>query len=181
MRDDRKPAAKFVSQSTYRVGDDPGEIFSTVLGSCVAACLHDPVRRIGGMNHFLLPARTGGGSPDLRYGVNLMERMINDLLKRGSRKQDLVAKVFGGANVAVGGSTVGARNSSFVRSFLEREGIECVARSLGGDRARRIRFWPHTGRASQLLLNPSEVQTELATPVQPVPAASPGQDTEIWD
>ncbi len=133
------------------------------------------------MNHFLLPSDVNGGGENSRYGVNLMEQLINELLKLGAAKTSMVAKVFGGANVAVGGSTVGARNGEFVKAFLECEGIQCMAASLGGERARRIRFWPASGRASQLLLNPADVGNEIA-PVRPIIASDTSSvEPEIWD
>lgn len=176
----RTDVVRHVSQGTFLVASDPGTIFSTVLGSCVAACLHDPTLRIGGMNHFLLPSDASGTSGHARFGVNLMEQLINELFKHGALKSRLIAKVFGGANVAIGGSTVGARNGAFVKSFLEREGIACVAESLGGDRARRLRFRPFDGRVSQLLINPAEVRSELSPPPRPTPPPVHQEEPEIW-
>ncbi len=180
MPTDSSEKIEFVGQATYRCTEDPTVVYSTVLGSCVAACLHDPISRVGGMNHFLLPDGAGGGGSNDRYGVNLMERLINDMLKLGAYKKHIIAKVFGGAHVAVQGSTVGDRNGVFIREFLEREQIECVAASLGGDRARRIRFWPESGKASQMLLHPTDVRTELATPIVPAPPPVDDDEPEIW-
>lgn len=140
-----------VVQGQYRVSDDPNEVQSTVLGSCVACCLRDPVRGVGGMNHFILPGDEGG--PDsVKYGVNAMELLINGLLQKGASRSRLEAKLFGGANVVQGLSDIGAKNSAFARRFLESEGIRCIGESLGGNRARRVKFWPASGRALQMLL-----------------------------
>ena len=169
---------QFVRQGTCHVSATDAMILSTVLGSCVAACLHDPIARVGGMNHVLLPDDASGSERNARYGVNLMEQLINEMLKHGAIKRKIVAKVFGGANVSIGGSTIGARNGAFVKTFLAREGIACIAESLGGDRARRVRFWPRTGRASQLLLNPADVDRDIRPARVPAP---PRQDEpEIW-
>ena len=89
-----------VIQGEYKVVNDPNVVLSTILGSCVAACLRDPVAGVGGMNHFLLPGsamRRSSGGDATRYGVHLMELLINGLLKQGARRDRLEAKIFGGA------------------------------------------------------------------------------------
>lgn len=134
-----------VLQGECRVSNDPKVIFSTVLGSCVAVCLYDPVTKVGGMNHFLLPGSGSNSQGDLRYGVHSMELLINDLFKYGAERSTLLAKLFGGAAIVKQRSGIGESNASFARSFLQREGINCLARSLGGSTARRIRFQPTTG------------------------------------
>ena len=120
---------------------------STVLGSCVAACLFDPVRGVGGMNHFLLA--DGDGEEAMRYGAYAMEVLINDLLKLGASRERLQAKLFGGAKMIERLNDIGADNARFARRFLATEGIPIVGESLGGRRARRIEFWPVGGRARQ--------------------------------
>lgn len=138
----------------------PGEFFvakedvvlSTVLGSCVAACVWDRFAKIGGMNHFMLPA--ADGSRDLagasgRYGVFAMEQLINELLKRGAAKVNLEAKVFGGASALGSHSmlSVGERNAVFALQFLRTEGIRVVSQDLLDVYARRVAFFPASGRA----------------------------------
>jgi chemotaxis protein CheD len=97
-----------IIQGEYKVVTDPDVFLSTILGSCVAACLRDPVAGVGGMNHFLLPgsaaAMTSGGDAT-RYGVHLMELLINGLLKKGARRDRLEAKIFGGAKTIASFST----------------------------------------------------------------------------
>lgn len=124
---------------------DEDMIVSTVLGSCVAVCLTDTGRRIGGMNHFLLP--DGGGATG-RYGVYAMELLINGLMKAGARRHRLEAKVFGGAAVIRGATAIqiGQRNVAFVDGFLEREGIRVAARDVLGGDARKVLLFPDTGR-----------------------------------
>jgi len=141
-----------VIQGEFAVTDDPSIVLTSILGSCVACCLHDPVSRVGGMNHFLLPGDESAGDDSLRYGVNSMELLINGLLRRGARRDWLEAKLFGGARVLAGLSDVGSQNAAFARRFLKEEGIPCIGESLGGDQARRVRFSPTTGAARQLLL-----------------------------
>ena len=85
-------------QGEWRVGDGEDVALTTVLGSCVAACLHDPLARIGGMNHFLLPGDDQSFNPRdaERYGVYLMELLVNGLMQLGARRDRLQAKLFGG-------------------------------------------------------------------------------------
>jgi chemotaxis protein CheD len=143
----------------HKVIDSPDTAVSTLLGSCVAACIRDMRRGIGGLNHFLLPGEDGAGdgARSARYGVHAMEVLINDILRSGSVRQDLEAKIFGGANVidTAAKETVGDRNSRFVEEYLRLEGIKVTAKDLGGDRARRVFFFPGSGRASVLRLPPS--------------------------
>jgi chemotaxis protein CheD len=130
----------------------------TLLGSCVAACIRDPALKFGGLNHFLLPGDTGTDQKSARYGIHAMEVLINDILKRGGVKERLEAKVFGGANVIdlSAAETVGDRNCHFVTEYLRREGIQVMAQDLGGDRARRVFYFPDSGRASVLKLPVSD-------------------------
>ena len=118
------------------------------------------------MNHFLLPATGPDASAGVLYGAQAMELLINALLKRGARKDRLQAKLFGAGRMIAGLSDIGRSNGVFARRFLREEGIPCVAESLGGTRARRIRFWPMSGRARQILLESTEwVERPAPTPL----------------
>jgi chemotaxis protein CheD len=126
---------------------------ATVLGSCVSTCLWDPIERIGGMNHFMLPGDGAGStSPwgvSARSGVYAMEVLINEMIHLGADRRRLVAKAFGGARVlqGFGSLDVGARNSEFVLNFLKEEGIPLVAQDLMGVSPRKLHFFPETGKA----------------------------------
>lgn len=138
----------------------PGEYFVTdrdialvtTLGSCVSACIRDRVTGVGGMNHFMLPeVGLDAGNPaatSARYGAYAMEVLINDLLKRGAKRANLEAKVFGGGNVLDGLTlaNVGERNAAFVLGFLALENIPLAARDLLGANPRKVCFFPRTGR-----------------------------------
>ena len=135
----------------------PGELYAsqrnilivTVLGSCVSVCLMDPVMRIGGMNHFMLPDHSGLQSvvsEPARYGAHAMEMLINNLLTMGAHRGRLVAKVFGAGRVLPGMSDVGARNAEFAMEYLSREGITIAAKDVGGNRARKVYFFVESGR-----------------------------------
>ncbi|MFN3202110.1 MAG: chemoreceptor glutamine deamidase CheD [Bradymonadia bacterium] len=123
----------------------------TILGSCVSACVRDPLAGIGGLNHFLLPVEPDGGSPhqaSTRYGVHAMEMLINELLKRGARRSRMEVKISGGGHVLIGadGIKVGERNIEFVKWYLQSEGLNLVAEDVGGHWARKVFFFPQTGR-----------------------------------
>jgi len=131
----------------------------TVLGSCVSTCLWDPVARIGGMNHFMLPGEPGAtASPwgvSARFGVYAMDVLINEMVHLGADRRRLVAKVFGGAQVLQGFDTldVGAMNSEFVLNFLAEEGIELAAQDLLGTSPRKLHFFPATGKVQMKRLH----------------------------
>jgi len=143
---------------------EPGEYFtsnekiiiSTLLGSCVSACLWDPVHKIAGMNHFLLSSKRYKKNNPVcvseagRYGVHAMELVINDMLQLGASRKYLNAKVFGGGNVLNGTVSdsnffcVGDINIRFIKEFLDTEKIPIISSDLGGDNGRIVRFDTNT-------------------------------------
>jgi chemotaxis protein CheD len=171
-----------VVQGEYSVSDDPDVMMGTILGSCVAACVRDPIAGVGGMNHFLLPgdkagAAVGGGPQALRYGVQSMELLLNALYRLGARRERLEVKLFGGARVIDGLSDVGQQNATFAEGFLKAEGIALMGGSLRGEQARRIQFWPVSGRVRQMaLIDPGRqvFEAERAKPA-PAPASTDGE------
>jgi len=131
---------------------DSPAVVSTLLGSCVAACLYDPALGIGGMNHFMLPSGEGGNGYDAScFGTNAMELLINELLRLGARREHLQARAFGAAHVIVGTALqakVSAENARFIREFLASERIPLIEESLGGQRPLLVNFETHMGRAN---------------------------------
>ena len=123
-------------------------VLDTLLGSCVAVCMYDPMLRAGGMNHILLP-KCQAGDKSSRCGVHAMELLINELMKLGGEKKRFIAKAFGGANVMPGlkMAPVGEGNAMFVRQFLATERIPLVAERMGGNHAVRLYFHSDTGKA----------------------------------
>ena len=139
----------------YKVSKDH-MMLVTILGSCVAACIRDPLLGIGGMNHFLLPESNGnsfGGIADegTRYGNHAMELLINDMLKMGCKKERFEIKVFGGAHVGNMNVSVGKDNADFILEYMDQEGLKLATHDLGGNRARKIHFFPDTGKVSRFL------------------------------
>lgn len=145
-------AITVVQQGDCVVSGRADETFSTVLGSCISACVRDRAARVGGMNHFLLaipsePSRDRFGE-SARYGAFAMEQLINMVLSRGTgKKANLEFKIFGGGNIHAGMTDIGLQNIGFVRQFMADEGYDAASADLGGSFARRVMFQPVSGRA----------------------------------
>ena len=137
---------------TYRISNDPNEVITTVLGSCVAVCLFDLERGLGGMNHFLLPEGRSGDLEEVVFGLQAMELLINAMLKQGAQKYNMQAKLFGGAQMIGGLSNIGERNVAFAREFLSDEAFPVVSESVGGTMGRKIIFMPTTGLVRQRMV-----------------------------
>ena len=140
----------------HYVSDDASEMIVTILGSCVSACIRDPATGYAGMNHFMLPesetGEWGAASAAMRYGNYAMEVLINDLMRRGGQRDRLEIKLFGGGSIGRSNSTVGQQNAEFVVDYLKAEGLAIVAADLGGQSARRIHYFPGTGKVKRLAL-----------------------------
>ncbi|MDB5614995.1 MAG: chemotaxis protein CheD [Devosia sp.] len=141
-----------VHQGDCHVSNESDLTYSTVLGSCVSACVRDRVANVGGMNHFLLAEQSGSAKDrygaSARYGAFAMEQLINKVLTKGTgKKANLEIKVFGGGKINSALDDVGLKNIEFVRQFLADEGYIATSEDLGGNYARRVLFKPHSGRA----------------------------------
>lgn len=141
-----------VHQGDCLVSGEADLTFSTVLGSCISACIRDRVANIGGMNHFLLAEQSASAhdryGASARYGAFAMEQLINKVLQRGTgKKGNLEIKVFGGGKINGALDDIGLKNIDFVREFLAAEGYAMAKEDLGGMYARRVMFKPHSGRA----------------------------------
>lgn len=132
-----------------------GEMVATVLGSCVAACVRDPVSGIGGMNHFMLPDNTlhhSGGwentlvSSETRYGNIAMERLINVIIANGGIRSNLEIKVFGGGKVLNMATDIGANNIAFVKQYIDKEGFTIETEDVGDMYPRKVQYFPLSGR-----------------------------------
>ncbi len=126
-------------------------VMDTVLGSCIAACIYDPVLGIGGMNHFMLPEGIDPNNPtSARYGVNAMELLISEVMKSGGQRRRFQVKIFGGGHVLRIRETLDGipqQNIDFARRFLSDEQIPIVGEDVGGYQARRVLFNPSSGKA----------------------------------
>lgn len=144
-------AAKILPGELYVTQAD--EIITTVLGSCISACIRDPFAGVGGMNHFMLPISKDmsllndkAGSAT-RYGNFAMEQLINEILKNGGQRQNLEVKIFGGGHVLANMTDVGKRNIDFVVEYIQLEGLKMVAEDVGDKFPRKVQYNPITGKA----------------------------------
>jgi len=150
MRDDRFPhEIASILPGEFFVSRDPMIVY-TVLGSCISACIRDPVAGVGGMNHFMLPepkekAYDSWGE-STRYGSYAMESLINEILKQGGLKSRLELKLFGAGKIYDGQMDVGARNSEWVLNYAKTEGLSVVGRDLGDVYPRKIYYFTESGR-----------------------------------
>jgi chemotaxis protein CheD len=146
-------AAKILPGEYYVTVEN--EAITTVLGSCISACVRDPVFGVGGMNHFMLP-QSGGRATDswndslvsasARYGNVAMEHLITDIQKFGGVRENLEVKITGGGKVLAIMSDVGRRNIQFVREYIRTEGLRLLAEDVGDVYPRKVLYDPRTGR-----------------------------------
>ena len=126
------------------------EAIVTVLGSCISACIRDPLSGVGGMNHFMLPADNSGKDTKLsesaRYGNFAMEMLINEILKNGGKKQNLEVKIFGGGKILRNMTDVGERNIEFAITYIKTEGLKLISSDVGSPHPRKVYYFPDSGR-----------------------------------
>ena len=167
-----------VAQGDSLASNDPDVVFTTVLGSCVAVCLHDGRAGVGGMNHFLLaePPPIAGEEARLlnRYGVHSMELLINAMLKRGATRRNLKARIYGGATMRQGLGDIGNTNIQFARRFLDNENIAILGEDIAGFSARRVEFRPVVGLSRCKTVTTTLVE-KIVKPVQNI-----GGDVELF-
>lgn len=167
-----------IVQGEFEVSRDPDLVLTTILGSCIACCLFDPVARIGGMNHFLLasPPNSVNGLADeaRRYGLYAMELLVNEMIKQGAARVTMRAHLYGGANLLSGMRAIGTENARFAQEFLRADGIQLARADTGGVQARRLDFQPATGRVRCRLVQGDFPQVQVAR--APVPAG----DVELF-
>jgi chemotaxis protein CheD len=158
-RELRVDSVKILPGQYHAMGGE-GSI-STLLGSCVSTCLWDPVRKVGGMNHFMLPDGAGDSG---RYGSYAMELLINEMMKKGATRLTMEAKVFGGGAVISGMNTinVGERNTAFVLDYLKTERIPVVSRDVLDVYPRKVCFLPASGKAMVKRLAPANAEALVA-------------------
>ena len=143
------------------VTNSENELMVTILGSCISACIRDVEKEIGGMNHFLLPYSEAMDNSSMRYGAYAMESLINAITNLGGEKKNLEIKLFGGANVIANSKEIGKRNCEFVESYLEKEGLPCDSKHVGGSAARRIHYYPTTGKVMMKIVEDNHDYLEL--------------------
>lgn len=150
MRDSRFPhEVASILPGEFFVSATPMVVY-TVLGSCIAACIRDPIAQVGGMNHFMLPEPKGSGQDSwgepTRYGSYAMESLINEILKRGGLKSRLEIKLFGAGKIHESGIDVGANNAEWVIGYLKSEGLSVATTDLGDVYPRKVYYFTDSGR-----------------------------------
>lgn len=144
----------------------PGEFYvtkdneriETILGSCIAACVRDPIAGLGGMNHFMLPVdKSASGASELsdanRYGNYAMENLVNALLTKGAKRERLEFKLFGGGRIMASMTNIGWYNIGFAFDYIYTEGFKIVAQDIGDVFPRKVLYYPTSGRARVRRLN----------------------------
>ncbi|WP_404342067.1 chemoreceptor glutamine deamidase CheD [Pseudoalteromonas mariniglutinosa] len=144
-----KVIAKVLPGEFYVSKND--ELISTVLGSCIAACIYDQDLGIGGMNHFMLPIEknihlSNAHSLSCRYGNWAMEFLINEILKNGGSRSNLKVKLFGGGKIIRSMTDIGLGNIRFANAYVSEEGLNLVSHDVGGTWPRKVLFDPKTGK-----------------------------------
>ncbi|MDP2904572.1 MAG: chemoreceptor glutamine deamidase CheD [Methylovulum sp.] len=164
-------AAKILPGEYYVTKEN--ELITTVLGSCISACIRDKESGIGGMNHFMLPVTTSEkmkkGNETVvgnatRYGNFAMEHLINTILSNGGKRKNLEVKVFGGGKIIPTLTDIGIKNIEFVLDYIDTEGLLLLSKDLGDIYPRKIIYFPQTGKVGmkriQDLHNATIVQRE---------------------
>ncbi|MDG6777519.1 chemoreceptor glutamine deamidase CheD [Thiomicrorhabdus sp. zzn3] len=144
------PGEFYVTQKNERI--------ETVLGSCISACVRDPIAGVGGMNHFMLPVDKGNGaqselSDANRYGNYAMENLVNALLSAGAKRERLEFKLFGGGRIMSSMTNIGWYNIGFAFDYVYTEGFKIVSQDIGDVYPRKILYYPLTGRVRVRRLN----------------------------
>jgi chemotaxis protein CheD len=169
------------------------EVITTVLGSCISACIRDPAVRIGGMNHFMLPEDNSSGKSSwidgpgglaTRYGSYAMESLINELMKLGARRDRFEVKLFGGGKILSSMTDVGKKNITFAKEFLKLEGFKIAAEDVGEVYPRRVVYFPATGvvMIKRLrALDVVEIARRETNYLTSLAAKQTGNDVELFD
>ncbi len=137
----------FLYPSTLYASSTPSMV-TTILGSCISICLFDPVLKVGGINHFMLPLWNGQGLPSPKYGNIAIEKLTEKMYLLGSKKSNLIAKVFGGGEVidsTIKHFNIGERNIIIAFEMLDNLKIHVAAKSVGGKFGRKIEYNTSTG------------------------------------
>jgi chemotaxis protein CheD len=132
------------------------EWITTILGSCVAVCLYDPIQRIGGMNHYMLPLWNRKDNATPKYGDTAIKELIKKMLDAGCKIHNIKAKVFGGSIMSQDGNNpynINKQNISIAELILAEFNIPIVSTNVGGLRGRKIQFNPESGEIRHKFIN----------------------------
>lgn len=158
----------------FAVGKDEDDVaFKTLLGSCVALMFYDKDKKIKAMNHFLLP-KTENTIDDMKYGLYSVEAMLNEMYKMGCKKQNMIAKISGGADIMqlnLSNASIGQRNVEFAKEFCRSEGFKVLSEHTRGEHGRLIlladnfdtfiKVTQKTDTDNKILTEEKKLQTEI--------------------
>lgn len=144
------PGEFYVTQENERI--------ETVLGSCISACVRDPIAGVGGMNHFMLPVDKNSNRPTElsganRYGNYAMENLVNAILSSGGKRERLEFKLFGGGRIMSSMTNIGWYNIGFAFDYIYTEGFKIVSQDIGDIYPRKVLYYPLSGRVRVRRLN----------------------------
>lgn len=127
------------------------EIITTVLGSCVSACVRDTLTGISGMNHFMLVGSKSdidkaSGHSLFQYGLYSMDYLLNKMLYLGASKETMEVKIFGGGAIISSAGDVGKKNIRFIKNYINLKGYKLCGEDIGGEHPRRVNFYSSTGK-----------------------------------
>lgn len=170
-----------------------GEMISTVLGSCISACIRDVKLGVGGMNHFMLPSQNEYSSEQwgadantsaTRYGNWAMEYLLNTLYKLGARKENIEVKLFGGGQVLASMTDIGQNNIIFAYDFLRKEGLKVKAADVGDIFSRKVLYFPDTGSVKVRRITSTHNETILQREkgyMNRIKGSDQSSDIELFD
>mgnify|MGYP001168784898 CR=1 FL=1 len=142
-----------VDMAALAVTKNPGDVLITyALGSCVAVIVYDPVRKAGGMIHFMLPlSSTNPEKAKQKPGMFAdtgVPQLFHSMYELGCNKSDLIVKVAGGGQLYDDKGTfeIGKRNTTMVRRMLWKSNVLIAAEDTGGAKSRTVSLDVATGR-----------------------------------
>lgn len=131
----------------------PDGVTTLGLGSCVGIALRDPVTKIGGLAHIMLPDSTAirNSSQNIaKFADTGIVELVNQMEKLGANKARLEAKIAGGAtmfqfNTNNGTMMIGERNVEASKQKLAELNIPVLAQDTGANYGRTVTYYPETG------------------------------------
>lgn len=144
---------------------DPGTIMTIGLGSCIGIALYDRMLKVAGLSHIMLPDSTQfkNATNPMKFADSAIPILIDKMQKQGCRKQNIVAKIAGGASMFNFSdksiiSDIGKRNSDAVRKTLKDIGIPIVAEDTGGNKGRTMILESGTGKVTLKIVGKGTVE-----------------------
>lgn len=141
-----------VGMADMKVCKSPDGLTTLGLGSCVGVAIRDPITKVGGLAHVMLPdsTRVKSNINEYKFADTCIDALVNDLVKLGASKTRLVAKIAGGAQMFSFQSKadtirVGQQNVEASKAKLASLGIKLLAEDTGENYGRTVIFYPENG------------------------------------